>query len=219
MTDYADLELDPHLVFGQLESDSAFAPPPERPPGVDPEAFKAAMRVLAGGVVMVTARAERRVWGLTISSCCSITPSPPQILISLAQGASAVPAIVETGRFGVSILRGHQKPLAELGAVPGGPKHVDAFLERGEAARARRASPPRLEPAAPSRDAEQVTTMLAGALYHLDCRVEQTFDVADHMLIVGAVETAIAGREAEGDLSGPLVYFDRTFYTLGRSLG
>jgi flavin reductase ActVB len=199
VTDYADLELDPRLVFGELESDSAFAPPPERPPGVDPEAFKAAMRVLAGGVVMVTARTENRVWGLTISSCCSITPSPPQILISLAHTASARPAILETGRFGVSILRGHQKPLAELGAVPGGPKHVDAFLER--------------------RGEEQLTTMLAGALYHLDCRVEQSFDVADHTLIVGAVETAIAGEKAESDLSGPLVYFDRTFYTLGRSIG
>jgi flavin reductase ActVB len=197
--DYADLELDPRLVFGQIETDSAFAPPPERPPGADPEAFKAAMRVLAGGVVMVTARVEDRVWGLTISSCCSITPSPPRILISLARTASALPAILETGRFGVSILRGHQKPLAELGAVPGGPKHVDAFLE--------------------SRDDRQLTTMLAGALYHLDCRVEQTFDVADHTLIVGAVEAAIAGREAEGDLSGPLVYFGRTFYTLGRSIG
>jgi flavin reductase (DIM6/NTAB) family NADH-FMN oxidoreductase RutF len=135
---------------------------------------------------------------LTISSCCSISPSPPQILISLAHGASARPAILETGRFGVSILRGHQKALAELGAVPGGPKHVDAFLE--------------------SRDDEQLSTMLAGALYHLDCRVEETFDVADHSLVVGAVEAAIAGRSAESDLSGPLVYFDRTFYTLGRSI-
>ena len=45
------------------------------------------------------------------------------------------------------------------------------------------------------------------------------FEVADHALIVGAVESAIAGQKAEGDLSGPLVYFDRTFYTLGRSIG
>ena len=101
---------------------------------MDTESFLAAMRVLAGGVVMVTARAEDRVWGLTISSCCSISAGPPQILISLDHGASARPVVLETRRFGVSILRGHQKPLAELGAVPGGPKHVDAFCERrGEA--------------------------------------------------------------------------------------
>ena len=42
---------------------------------------------------------------------------------------------------------------------------------------------------------------------------------AEVTLIVGAVESAIAGRKAEGDLSGPLLYFDRTFYTLGRSIG
>lgn len=196
MTDYADLELDPQVLFGQIEADSSFAPAPARPPGVDPEAFKAAMRVLAGAVVMVTARVGDRVWGLTISSCCSISASPPLILISLAESASARPAILETGSFGVSILRGHQKPLAELGAVPGGPKHVDAFCEgRGG------------------------STMLAGALYHLECRVEQVFDVADHTLIVGAVEAAHAGAEADDDLAGPLVYFNRTFYTLGRVVG
>ncbi len=197
MSDYADLELDPQVLFGQIEADSAFAPSPERPSGVDAEAFLAAMRVLAGGVVMVTARAEDRVWGLTISSCCSVSASPPQILISLGHGASARPVVLETGRFGVSILRGHQKPLAELGAVPGGPKHVDAFCERG---------------------GEHAATMLAGALYHLDCRVEQAFDVSDHTLIVGVVEAAIPGAGAEDDLAGPLLYFNRTFYTLGRSI-
>ena len=206
-------------MFGQIEADSAFATPPERPPGVDPEAFKAAMRVLAGGVVIVTARVEDRVWGLTISSCCSISPSPPRILISLAHAASARQAILETGRFGISILRGHQKPLAELGAVPGGPKHVDAFLESREYGRLRRPSLSRLGPSAPLRDDEQLSTMLAGALYHLDCRIEETFEVADHTLVVDAVEAAIAGRDAEGDLSGPLVYFDRPFFTLGRSIG
>jgi flavin reductase ActVB len=195
MTDYADLELDPRVLFGQIEADSAFAAPPERPPGVDAEAFKAAMRVLAGGVVMVTARVGERIFGLTISSCCSISASPPQVLISLSNVASSLPPILETSRFGISILRGHQKPLAELGAVPGGPKHVDAFCqERGG------------------------STMLAGALYHLDCRVEQVFEVSDHTVIVGTVEAAIAGAEADDDLAGPLVYFNRTFHTLGRAI-
>jgi flavin reductase ActVB len=197
MSDYADLRLDPNVLFGEIEADSEFAPTAEESSGVDTESFLAAMRVLAGGVVMVTARAEDRVWGLTISSCCSISAGPPQILISLDHGASARPVVLETRRFGVSILRGHQKPLAELGAVPGGPKHVDAFCERrGEA----------------------TATMLAGALYHLDCRVEQVFEVSDHTLIVGAVETAIAGAAAEDDLGGPLLYFNRTFFTLGRAI-
>ncbi|MGH2970263.1 MAG: flavin reductase family protein, partial [Solirubrobacteraceae bacterium] len=51
--------------------------------GGEAAAFKAAMRVLAGGVVMVTTRVDGRPWGLTISSCCSLSAEPPQLLVSL----------------------------------------------------------------------------------------------------------------------------------------
>jgi flavin reductase ActVB len=196
VSDYADLRLDPSLVLsrGTIEADSAFEAPPPAPPAVDPEAFKAAMRVLASGVVMVTARKGDRLWGLTISACCSISASPPQVLISLAETASCLPAILETRRFGLSILRAGQRPLAELGAVPGGRKEVDAFCE--------------------SPDGE--TTMIAGALAHLDCAVRRTFVVSDHTLIVGKVEHAVTADDLEEP--GPLVYFNRTFHTLGERL-
>lgn len=197
MTDYADLRVDPSVVLlrGLVEADSAFAPPPEAPAAVDPEAFKAAMRVLAGGVVMVTARKGDHLWGLTISACCSISANPPQVLISLAHSASCLPAILDTRRFGLSILRADQKSLAELGAVPGAPKYVDAFCQE--------------EP-------EAATTRIAGALAHLDCQVTTTFDVADHTLIIGAVERAVTETELEEP--GPLLYFNRTFHTLGGPL-
>lgn len=195
MTDYADLELDPSLLLGGLvEADSAFKPAPPPPPTVDPETFKAAMRVLASGVVMVTARRGERLFGLTISACCSISASPPQVLISLANTASCLPAVLETGRFGLSILHAGQKGLAELGAVPGGPKEVDAFTETG--------APGRQRPLA-----------IAGSLAHLDCTVERVFEVSDHTVVVGSVEHAAAARDL--DDPGPLLYFNRTFHHLG----
>src|SRR2546428_550349 len=188
MSDYADIRVDPSVVLsrGTIEADSAFRAAPEAPAAVNPEAFKAAMRVLAAGVVMVTARREDRLWGLTISACCSISASPPQVLISLAHTASCLPAVLETGRFGLSILQAGHKPLAELGAVPGGPKAVDAFTE---------------EPG------EGGTMMIiAGALAHLDCSVAQVFDVADHTLIIGTVEHAVTAGNL--DEPGPLLYFN-----------
>ncbi len=196
MTDYADLEIDPKLLLGGLiEADAAFAPAAEAPPAVDPEAFKAAMRVLAGGVVMVTAQVGERLWGLTISACCSISAGPPQVLISLSNRASCRAPILQTRRFGVSILRAGQRELAELGAVPGGPKFVDAFAEPGGGAGA----------------------MIAGALAHLDCSVDRVFEVADHTLFIGTVEHAVAAEDL--DDPGPLVYFNRTFHALGEPLG
>jgi flavin reductase (DIM6/NTAB) family NADH-FMN oxidoreductase RutF len=116
------------------------------------------------------------------------------VLISLAQTASCLPAVLDTRRFGLSILRAGQKPLAELGAVPGGPKEVDAFSE--------------------SRDGS--VTMIAGALAHLDCSVDQTFTISDHVLVIGNVEHAVTAEDL--DEPGPLLYFNRTFHRLGEAV-
>lgn len=197
MSDYGDISVDlsRFLRRGEIEADrEAFGATPQAPPTVDAEAFKAAMRVLASGVVMVTARRDDQLYGLTISACCSISAGPPRVLISLAQTASCLPAVLDTGRFGLSILRAGQKPLAELGAVPGGPKEVDAFSE--------------------SRDGS--VTMIAGALAHLDCSVDQTFPISDHMLVIGNVEHAVTAEDL--DEPGPLLYFNRTFHRLGEAV-
>ena len=198
MSDFGDIsgDLSRFLLRGRIEADSAFDTAPEAPAAIDTEAFKAAMRVLAGGVVMVTARGGDQLYGLTISACCSISASPPRVLISLAETASCLPAVLETKRFGLSILRVGQKPLAELGAVPGGPKEVDAFSE--------------------SRDG--TVTMIAGALAHLDCAVDQTFRVADHVLVIGNVEHAVSVPVDELEAPGPLLYFNRTFHALGEAV-
>lgn len=193
MSDYAEFAPDPRVVVGgYIEADPAFAPEP--PPGVDEETFKAAMRSLAAGVVMVVAQRGDRLWGLTISACCSISASPPQVLISLANDASCREAILDTGRFGLSVLRDDQKHLAELGAVPGGPKYVDAFCD--------------------DTGQESRTMMIAGALVHLDCVVARVFEVSDHTILIGNVE-AVLSSQRDG---GPLLYYDRTFYALGEPL-
>lgn len=189
MSDYAEFAPDPRvLVGGYVEADPDFAPEP--PASVDEETFKAAMRSLAAGVVMVVAQRGERLWGLTISACCSISANPPQVLISLADDASCREAILETRRFGLSVLRDDQKHLAELGAVPGGPKYVDAFCKDAGSGR---------------------TTMIAGALVHVDCAVARVFEVSDHTILIGNVE-AVVSPEGPG---GPLLYFDRTFHALG----
>jgi flavin reductase (DIM6/NTAB) family NADH-FMN oxidoreductase RutF len=199
VSDFGDIsgDLSRFLRRGEIEADrEAFGATPSAPGTVDAEAFKAAMRVLAGGVVMVTARRGEQLYGLTISACCSISASPPRVLISLAETASCLSAVLETRRFGLSILRAGQRSLAELGAVPGGPKEVDAFSE--------------------SRDG--TVTMIAGALAHLDCAVDHTFPISDHVLVIGNVEHAVSVPPDELEEPGPLLYFNRTFHALGEAV-
>jgi flavin reductase (DIM6/NTAB) family NADH-FMN oxidoreductase RutF len=191
VSDYSDLEIAPETVFvrGLIEADESFV---EAIEGVDPERFKGAMRALATGVVIVTVEVDERIWGLTINSCCSISASPPQVLVSLAHTASCRQPLLDSGRFGLSILAADQRELAELGAVPGGPKHVDVFTER----------------------ADEGAAMIAGALAHLDCTVADVFEVSDHTLVIGAVREAVVAAEPRE----PLLYYDRAFHRLGPTL-
>jgi flavin reductase (DIM6/NTAB) family NADH-FMN oxidoreductase RutF len=195
VSDYSDLEVAPEtvLVRGLIEADDSFVEAIE-PAGVDPERFKGAMRALATGVAIVTVEVDGRLWGLTINSCCSISARPPQILISLAHTASGRAPLLESGRFGLSILGVGHLELAELGAVPGGPKSLDVFAERAAA--------------------DDAPAMITGALAHLDCRVSDVFEVSDHTLVIGVVREAIVA----GEPRDPLLYYDRAFHRLGPPL-
>jgi flavin reductase len=195
---YPVFELDGsvHTVTGHLELDDALAAA-QRPQRVIDETFKAAMRMLAAGVVLVTTRHENRPWGLTISSCSSLTLEPPQILICLRTTTVSCRTILATGCFGVSILSSQQKHLAELGAAPGVVKFVDDYCH-GEG--------------------ELETPMISGALYHLDCAVGDVYVVSDHTLLVGRVRQAAKRGLDEGEDEHPLVYFDRDFWLLGERL-
>jgi flavin reductase (DIM6/NTAB) family NADH-FMN oxidoreductase RutF len=165
---------------------------------VDQDAFKAAMRVFPAGVVIVTTRVDGRPWGLTISSCCSVSVEPPQILISLRSSTVTCRTILEGRSFGVSMLATDQKALAEHGAAVGSAKFIDEFCETGG-------------------ECETLESpMASGALYHLDCSMAAHYQASDHELIVGLVRRAITLTSRANP--EPLLYFDRRFWELGPEL-
>jgi flavin reductase ActVB len=178
---------------------------PDRP-GVEPSAFREAMRSLAAAVVMVTTRVDGRPWGLTISACCSLSAEPPQVLVSLGRRTASRASALATGRFGVSVLGTAHRPLARQCAEVGAPKFIDGFLEGSgpdDAFVDGNATPAR-------------TPVVSGALVHLDCAVVDSFEVADHTLVVGLVEGVVPGDADGGGASGePLLYYARTFRELG----
>jgi flavin reductase ActVB len=157
------------------------------------DAFRASMRLLAAGVVMVTTRVGGKPWGLTISSCCSISLEPPRLLVSLQRRTASCRAILSEGGFGVSVLAAHQSRVARRGAAAGAPKFIDEHCDVGR---------------------EQCRSpMILGALSHLDCRLADVFDGGDHALILGDVRLVIHA-DAMATLS-PLLYFDGAFHGLG----
>jgi flavin reductase ActVB len=158
--------------------------------GVDVgDAFREAMSLLAATVVMVTTRIDGRPWGLTISSCCSVSVSPPMILISLGRETTSARAIGRDGVFGVSVLGEHQTEAARTGAASGAPKFVERFCRPD--------------------DAEGVvarTPALKGAVAHLDCVVERAVEVADHTVFFAEVRDVVLSPGV-----APLLYWGRTY--------
>lgn len=168
------------------------------------ETFKAAMRLLAAGVVMVTTRVDGRPWGVTVSSCISVAADPPHVLISLARATASRQSAVDGGRYGVSLLRATHKRLAEVAARPGYAKFIDGLLGSGTVAQA--------------VPVEVGTPVVAGALYHLDCAVAQVVEVCDHTLLIGRVEHVLAGTPQRGRRGQPLVYVERAFRHVGERI-
>jgi flavin reductase ActVB len=190
VSDYSDLEVRPEVMFLRGLLNGA------RDAAVPDGGFRHVMRRFGTGVLLLTVEVEQRVLGLTINSFCSVSAEPPLILISLAHDASCRVPLLASRRFGLSLLGEDHRALAELGAVPGGPKEIDTFC-------------------APC--CGDGTAVIGGAIAYLDCSVAHTFEVADHTLVVGRVQRAGVGSSAE-EPQRPLLYFDRRFHALGESL-
>jgi flavin reductase (DIM6/NTAB) family NADH-FMN oxidoreductase RutF len=151
-------------------------------------AFRDAMALLASGLTMVTTRIDGRPWGLTISSCTSLSADPPQVLVSLGTRTVTCRQIAATRRFGLSLLGAHHRRLAQVGAAPGAPKFVDDHCED---------------------EGDEQCPRVRGALYHLDCDVSHVTAVADHTIFVGQVTRWVPGA-VSGSVE-PLIYFDRGY--------
>jgi steroid delta-isomerase-like uncharacterized protein len=165
-------------------------------PAIAPEGFRRAMRLLAGGVAVVTTVVDGRPWGLTVSACCSLTAEPPQVLVSLDSRTASARAIVERGQFGVDLLGSDQVEVARVCSATGRPKFIEELVD------------PAFEGAC--------SPVVAGALAHLDCRVVDSHTVGDHVLLIGLVLDAISPRTQEQ--LGPLVYYERAFRTVSAAL-
>jgi flavin reductase (DIM6/NTAB) family NADH-FMN oxidoreductase RutF len=160
------------------------------------EAFATAMAQLASGVVMVTTTVDGKPWGMTISACCSVSLTPPTVLVSLLDRTVSAIAIAEQGSFGVSLLGQAQVEAARFGSVPGAPKFVQEFCDEEHA-----------------RVGASATPVLDRALAHVDCVVTQKVHVADHEVFFGTARSVLISAA-----DAPLVYHARRYRVLSALL-
>ena len=155
------------------------------------EAFRAAMRGMANSVVMVTTWIDGQPWGLTVSACCSVSVSPPTLLISIGAHTVTAQAIRQSRRFGVNVLSDQQVELARFGAQPQAPKFCPQHCDHS------------------GMSAERAP-VIESSVAHFCCRAEQEIVASDHLIVIGTVESV-----TRGTCGSPLLHYERRFHKLG----
>ncbi|MEQ1943197.1 flavin reductase family protein [Mesorhizobium sp. VNQ89] len=153
--------------------------------------FRAAMRQLAATVCVVTAGKDDARRGLTATAVCSLSITPPSMLVCVNRQGAAHRAITENGCFCVNILAADQMDVAHRFAGHAG--------DTGEGKFAIGHWSP-LTTGAPALD---------GALVNLDCTLSSDVETESHSIFIGHVK-----QVRFGDTKSPLLHYDRHFFSL-----
>jgi flavin reductase (DIM6/NTAB) family NADH-FMN oxidoreductase RutF len=100
-------------VSGPADADDRTEPAVETEAAGEIELFRQAFRRHAQTVVIVTYfDGAGRACGMTATSMCSLSASPPSLLVSIGRASRAHAEITERGRYGVNLLSVGQRSVA-----------------------------------------------------------------------------------------------------------
>src|SRR5262245_42932635 len=150
---------------------------------IDADTFRSVLGRFASGITIVTARDDAgHDHGMTVSAFCSLSLSPPLVLMCVDKTATMFELLSTHPDIGISILSSSQE------AEPR--RFADVSAERSEG----------VDGIAYTRGMADVV-LLEGALAHMECRVTTHHDAGDHIVLIAEVDRAqpLDGR--------PLLYF------------
>jgi flavin reductase len=156
--------------------------------GLSRTAFRDAMARLGGAVNIVTTHGPGGPSGFTASAVCSVSDTPPTLLVCLNRAASVYETFKASGSLCVNTLTHAQARLATLfgGQTPMAERFAAAVWSS-------------LATGSP---------VLEGALVSFDCRIAEIVESGTHDVLFC---TVLAVRLRPGD---GLVYFNRRFHAL-----
>ena len=162
-------------------------------PIVDRADFFATMGAFPTGVTVVTSMDEYgHPRGLTCNAFSSVSADPPLLMVCLDRRSSSLDAVLESGRFVVNFLAADRGFVSDRFAG----KRPDKFWGiRWETA------------------LNGMPILVDDAIAYAACRVVQTVEAGDHIMLIGLVEEA----QPPAPGSEPLVYFRRQYGTVNLS--
>jgi flavin reductase len=154
------------------------------------ETYRNGMARLGAAVSIVTTDGPAGKAGFTASAICSVTDTPPTLLVCLNRAASVYGTVSRNGVIAVNTLALHHRSLARLfgGKTPVDERFAAASWFRGESG----------------------APLLEGAVVSFDCRVAGITDVGSHSVLFCEVVGIADGTAAPG-----LFYVDRAYCAIG----
>lgn len=157
--------------------------------------FRNAMSLLTTAVNVVTTEGSAGMHGFTASAVCSVTDTPPTLLVCMNQASRSHTHFVENKVLSVNVLGAQHEQIS------------NAFASRlCSEARFKQGVWTQLITGAP---------ILEEALVSFDCEIEQIQTVGTHSVFMCRV-VAIKHSEQEGGQEESLVYFNRAYHQVGQ---
>lgn len=152
--------------------------------------YRDAMAFLTTAVSVVTTDGQAGRYGITASAVCSVTDTPPTLLVCVNQSSSAHPPFLINKKMAVNVLTARHEHISKAFASKMSPEERFAQADW--------------------------TTFVTGApilkdaLSCFDCEIEQTHDVGTHTILVCRVVALKRGQEKHA-----LAYFNRSYHHVG----
>lgn len=150
-------------------------------PALEPTLFRRVLGHVPTAVSVIATMTGDGPAGMTVGSFTSISLDPPLIGFFAASTSQTLSAILQAGRFSVSVLADTQSDLSRAFSSRGGSRFDAAAWHLSEGG----------------------LPQFAGATAWIGCSVRSAADAGDHTAVVGAVASLEVARQG----SRPLIFF------------
>ena len=157
--------------------------------------FKNAMALLTTAVNVITTEGTSGAHGFTASAVCSVTDTPPTLLVCMNHSSRSHAHFIDNKILSVNVLGAQHESLS------------NAFASKlSSEERFEQGSWSKLATGAP---------VLEDALVSFDCEIEDIQRVGTHSIFICHV-VAIKHPEQQGGADDSLVYFNRAYHQVGQ---
>ncbi|WP_375188177.1 flavin reductase family protein [Sphingobium yanoikuyae] len=157
---------------------------------IETQLFRAAMARLGAAVNIIVTDGPAGRHGMTASAVCSVSDSPPSLLLCINRSARIHDVLKDNGQLTVNVLAGGQAGLS------------GTFADKSLDMEARFA-------AADWTMLGHGVPALTGALAAFGCAIASVVEMGSHSIFLCEVQHLLIGGEEPG-----LVYFDRQYHAL-----